>query len=296
MICPHREAVRSVRGSPVLQWTSSSWTGVYGDLNSQRRRIPRTDLITHSLRLVRSPVPEGNSFLTVGSSLAQRTSSCSIIAGSLVRKQAPAWLDLLFEEPSFLKEEVPCPEVQFAAVQSPRELVPAEPSLLDDRFQEEMYPECLSLVVQSARQLTPAGRSVVVRDYSWICIHSSSVPKEPTPAGRSEADRLPEETTPAEWESGELWFLEEPDPPELSLLWLLDIRSRECLSWSESAWPLLPRWFWYSQLRSPSYDDSFLDFLAGDGEASWSVSHGAVSCLAGTVVTIDLSCWRRKSE
>ena len=69
---------------------------------------------------------------------------------------------------------------------SPRELAPAEPSFLDEQFPEEMCPECLSAVVRSPGEPTPAGQSMVVR-----------FSEEPTPAEPSSAvAQFHEELTP----------------------------------------------------------------------------------------------------
>ena len=62
---------------------------------------------------------------------------------------APARLDFTAEEPSLPEEEVAWPEAWFTAVQSPRELAPAEPPFSDVWLPEELYPECLSAVVWS---------------------------------------------------------------------------------------------------------------------------------------------------
>ena len=207
------------------------------------------------------------------------------------------------EEPSLPEEEVLRPEAQFAAVWSPREPAPAEPPLLDVWLLEEC-PKCLSVVVRSPQEATPAGWFVVVQLHEELTPAGPSpvivrFREEPTPARLlSAVVRLHDEPTPAgpsslvvqflegptsagrsAWDSMELQLPEEPKPSEFPLL-LRELEDRlwECLSQWESSWPLFLRRFWSSWPLS----SSFLNLLAGAGDGSWSISHGTAILLDGT--------------
>ena len=100
---PLREAIRYVRGTPVLRWTSSRWTGVHGELNSQRRWASRTALSTHGnylsrlrlgLRLVKiHSVRWWIRIMTAQGSLPRRVSSCwtGLLTGSLIQGVLVQW-------------------------------------------------------------------------------------------------------------------------------------------------------------------------------------------------------------
>ena len=124
---PHQKAIRSVCSSPVLQWTHcSSWTGVYGDINSRRRRIPRTGLKTNGLRLISSDVwfpKEPALWLSAVVWLEEPAAARLLVAVWLKepaparlsvvvwpKEPAPAQLDLVLKESSFPEEEVPRPK------------------------------------------------------------------------------------------------------------------------------------------------------------------------------------------
>ena len=96
MTHPLREAVRYVRGTPVLRWTSSRRTGVHGNLNFWRKRALRSAFSTHvnylsrlrlGLRLVKiHPVCWWIPIMTAQGSLPRRVSSCwtGVLTGSQV--------------------------------------------------------------------------------------------------------------------------------------------------------------------------------------------------------------------
>ena len=202
IIRPHQKAVRSVCGSPVLRWTHcSSWTGVYGDINSRRRRIPKTVLRTNSLRLFSRYVwfPEEPAIWLSAVVWLEEPTPARLSVVVWPKEPAPARLSVVvwLKEPApprlsvvvwpkepaparlsvvvWLKEPAPArlsvavwpkepaPARLDLVVPSPRELAPAEPSFLDERFPEKTCPESLSAVVRSPGEPTPAGRSTVVR-------------------------------------------------------------------------------------------------------------------------------------
>ena len=255
-------ALRSVRGRPVLRWIGSSWTGIHSDLKSQRRWIPRTGLRTRGQRLVRGRlVPRGNGSLTAGGSQTLRARYSSTVGGSQALR-ASLSLTGLHGRRTFLAGggspmawSSPVPKGT-DSIWTPH--FGTSPAVV--RFWEEPTPAgLLSTVVRLHVEPTPAGPSSAV---VWFW-------EEPTLAGRSARD------------SAELWLCKEPESAALPLL-LRELYDRlwECFSWWESSWPLSLLRF---QSSSP-LSSSLLKFLAGAGDASWSVSHGTAILLDGTPV------------
>ena len=221
---------------------------------------PQDCLRTHGPRLVsRLLVPRGNGSLTVSSSLARRMSYSStglrawgtflnrggsFMPWSLVRSNpvpkgtGSSWTTTLrwtvprgnVSRVSVRSSPVPSGSDYSCMVRGSPAPLGADSSWNFVRFHEEpTLVGLLSVVARFREEPTTTGPpSAVVR-----------FPEEPTPAGWSE------------WESEELQFREEPQPPELLLLpWDPEDHSWERLPRSDQ--PLSLWWFQSSRLHSRS--------------------------------------------